>query len=186
MRGLEGFSFIWLLWHFSVSGTAGSRRMVRPPRLGGNTRVGVFASRAPNRPNGLGLSSVRLESVEYSESRGPLLHVLGPDLLDGTPILDIKPYIEADCHPDAATGFAGVPGRLLAVADPGNLLDTLSSRDAVCVRDLLSLDPRPAYHKDPERIYGMAYNGFEVRFTVADGTVYVREMLRHSGPPNER
>ena len=165
-RGLEGFSHLWLLWHFTQS--QGWSPTVRPPRLGGNQRVGVFASRSPFRPNPIGLSSVRLDRIAHTDALGPVLHVRGADLVDGTPILDIKPYLPyGDCHPEATGGFASEPARpTLEVEIPPALLERLSPDRREALRDVLALDPRPRYQQDPERVYGFLFAGREVRFTV--------------------
>ena len=173
LRGLEGFDYIWLIWEFSASKAAGTfQATVRPPRLGGNRRVGVFASRSPFRPNPLGLSSVRLESVDYeakgSDGKpiGPVVNVLGADLMDGTPIYDIKPYIEyADSHPGVHSGFVdGTSWEPLEVVIPEGLESQVSDIDTL--RVVLSLDPRPHYQDDPSKEYGMSFAGKEVRFKV--------------------
>ena len=185
MRGLEGYSHLWLIWQFSQNfkngGAAhGWSPTVRPPRLGGNKRVGVFATRSPNRPNAIGLSSVEIESIEYSSDRGPLIHVRGADLLDGTPIFDIKPYLPfTDSHPDARGGFADEKKTYaLTVSDPEHLLSVLSDEDRCAVLEVLSEDPRPSYQSDPQREYGMEYGMWEIRFTVSDdsGTLTVTAM----------
>ena len=165
-RGLEGFSHLWLLWHFTQS--QGWSPTVRPPRLGGNQRVGVFATRSPFRPNPIGLSSVRLDHIAYTDALGPVLHVRGADLVDGTPILDIKPYLPyGDCHPEATGGFASEPARpTLEVEIPPALLDQLPPDRREALRDVLALDPRPRYQQDPDRVYGFLFAGQEVRFTV--------------------
>ena len=187
VRGLEGYSHLWLIWQFSQNfkngGAAhGWSPTVRPPRLGGNKRVGVFATRSPNRPNAIGLSSVEIESIEYSADRGPLIHVRGADLLDGTPIFDIKPYLPfTDSHPDARGGFADEKKTYaLSVSDPGQLLSVLTDEDRCAVLEVLSEDPRPSYQSDPQREYGMEYGMWEIRFTVSDdsGTLTVTAMQR--------
>ena len=169
LRGIEGFSHIWLIWGFSES--QGWSPTVRPPRLGGNVRMGVFATRSPFRPNPLGLSSVRLEAVEKDGDNGLVLIVSGADLMDGTPIYDIKPYLpEADSHPDATDGFVGENAqRLLEVDIAPGLAASLSPDQLVTLREILAQDPRPAFHDDPERIYGLSYAGCDVHFTVAGG-----------------
>ena len=175
VRGLEGYSHLWLIWQFSQAfknggGEGGWSPTVRPPRLGGNKRIGVFATRSPNRPNAIGLSSVEIESIEYSSNRGPLIHVRGADLLDGTPIFDIKPYLPfTDSHPDARGGFADEKkDYALSVSDPEDLLAVLSEEDREAVTEVLSEDPRPSYQSDPDREYGMEYGRWEIRFTVDD------------------
>lgn len=174
LRGLEGFDFIWLIWEFSLNGPS-DNLTVRPPRLGGNERVGVFASRSPFRPNPLGLSSVRIESIEPDKG---IIHVLGADLADGTPIYDIKPYVTyADSHPDARSGFVdGNSWAPLEVEVPQALAAEFSQDDLAALRQLLSCDPRPQYLDDPEREYGLFFAGRNVRFCVSKGVVYVTEL----------
>lgn len=183
VRGLEDFSHIWLLWQFSQAVRDGWSPTVRPPRLGGNRRMGVFATRSPFRPNGLGLSAVRLEHVETDGPEGPVLYVSGADLLDGTPIYDIKPYIPyADAYPDARGGFAGqVERKRLTVDCPEKLLSRLPEEKRKALLGVLAQDPRPSYQDDPERVYGMSFAGAEIKFTVEDGLLLVREIL----PQNE-
>lgn len=174
LRGIEGFSHLWLIWKPDRAEAEGFHPTVRPPRLGGNTRVGVFASRSPFRPNPIGLSCVRLERVCDEGKLGRVLYVAGADMADGTPIYDIKPYLAfADAHPDARDGFAGE--RLsysLGVEFPPALLEQLPEDRRETLVAVLSQDPRPAYHDDPGRIYGFSYAGFEVRFRV-DGQVLI-------------
>ena len=175
VRGLEGFDYIWLIWGFSANpaaspaGKTSFQPTVRPPRLGGNERVGVFASRSPFRPNSLGLSAVKLESI----GDGPVINVQGADLMDGTPIYDIKPYVAyADSHPDARSGF--VDERVwepLEVSFPDCSVPDGLDLDAL--REVLSQDPRPRYHSDSQKVYGMSFNGCEVRFRVEEGIVQV-------------
>lgn len=175
LRGIEGWSHLWLIWRFHQIHQTDWSPTVRPPRLGGNTRLGVFATRSPFRPNPLGLSCVRLEQVQDDEKLGRVLVVSGADLVSGTPILDIKPYLPyADCHPEAASGFtAEAPRRVLQVVCPPQELVKLpeDSRDALL--GVLSQDPRPAYQEDPERVYGFSFAGHEVRFRVAEGVLTV-------------
>ena len=168
LRGMEGFSHLWLIWQFSKAVRETWSPTVRPPRLGGNTRMGVFATRSPYRPNPIGLSSVRLDRIVHTDALGPVLHVRGADLVDGTPILDIKPYLPyGDCHPEATGGFASEPARpTLEVEIPPALLERLSPDRREALRDVLALDPRPRYQQDPERVYGFLFAGREVRFTV--------------------
>lgn len=175
LRGLEGFSHIWLIWEFSEAEWDGRSLTVRPPRLGGNRRVGVFATRSPFRPNPLGLSSVRLIGIDTESGDAPALIVGGADLLDGTPIYDIKPYIPAfDCHPDAVGGFADeAPERKLRVVAPDVSLDAVPAEKRQALIDALSFDPRPSYQDDPERVYGFSFAGCEVRFRVEDGVLTV-------------
>ena len=168
VRGLAEFSHIWLIWGFSANAGRWSAT-VKPPRLGGNTRIGVFATRSPFRPNSLGLSCVRLLRVEPQTPQGPVLHVAGADLLDGTPIWDIKPYLPyADCVPDAAAGFAGrSQEEPLAVELPPELARQLPEEQAAALRGVLAQDPRPRYQDDPARVYGFGFGGWEVRLRVA-------------------
>ena len=168
LRGIEGFSHLWLLFDFSKSHRDEWSPTVRPPRLGGNTRIGVFASRSPFRPNPVGLSSVRLERVEHTEREGDVLIVSGADLLDGTPIFDIKPYLPfTDCHPDAVGGYAdGAVGHRLAVEFPQELLVQLPEEKRDTAISCLAEDPRPSYQEDPERIYSMKFAGFDIHFRV--------------------
>ena len=172
VRGLEDFSHIWLVWQFSGAVRDSWSPTVRPPRLGGNTRMGVFATRSPFRPNPLGLSSVKLEAIEHRPDVGPVLIVRGADLMDGTPIYDIKPYIPyADCHPDASEGFTGQTRmHLLQVELPPDLLAQVPAADRDALTGVLASDPRPSYQHDPERVYGMEFAGLEVHFRV-DGEV---------------
>ncbi len=180
LRGIEGFSHIWLIWAFDQSVRQGWSPTVRPPRLGGNAKMGVFATRSPFRPNPIGLSSVRLEAVEQTPDHGTVLHVRGADLMDGTPILDIKPYIPyGDAHPDAVGGFASAPaGPTLDVQIPPELLEKVPEDRREALQQVLSLDPRPHYQSDPERVYGFGFAGLEVRFSVSEGVLTVREILR--------
>lgn len=168
LRGLEGFSHIWLIWAFSASAGKGWSPTVRPPRLGGNARVGVFASRSPFRPNPLGLSAVKLEDIVLQSPEGPLLRVSGADLMHGTPIFDIKPYLPyADCIPQATGGFAGAkPQPRLEVRAAPEVVQGLPAGKWATLREVLALDPRPSYQDDPERIYGFAFAGRNVRFRV--------------------
>ena len=179
VRGIDDFDFLWLIWGFSANppptgGTKGGLT-VRPPRLGGNERVGVFASRSPFRPNRLGLSCVRLDRVELTPDEGPVIHVLGADLMDGTPIYDIKPYVAyADAHPDARSGFVDRhEWQPLQVEVPDDVARLFTATDLRALCDVLAQDPRPRYHDDPSRVYGMPFAGRDVKFRVADGTVHV-------------
>ena len=184
LRGLEAFGRIWLIWGFSANRQEGWSPTVRPPRLGGNRRIGVFASRSPFRPNSLAMSAVKLVSIEMTADRGPLLHVTGADLLDGTPIYDIKPYIPyADCIPEATDGYtAPTKGHRLEVEFAPDALDTLKSGEGIDsdtlsqIEQLLSLDPRVSYDTDPDKVWGMAYGSFNVRFKVAGDVATVVEL----------
>ena len=178
VRGLEDFSHLWLIWQFSGAVRQDWSPTVRPPRLGGNTRMGVFATRSSFRPNGLALSCVRLLGIAETEDRGTVLRVAGADLLDGTPIFDIKPYLAyADSYPDASGGFTdGDAGERLTVDFPPELLARFDSGERQGLLSALAADPRPRYQDDPERVYGMRYDGRNVRFTVRDGTVFVTEV----------
>ena len=168
IRGLEGFSHIWLIWGFSES--EGWSPTVRPPRLGGNVRMGVFATRSPFRPNSIGLSCVRLEAIEDDGSNGKVLIVTGADLMDGTPIYDIKPYLPGvDAHPEATDGFVGANRQqLLSVEIAPELAAVLTDNQCETLREILAQDPRPAYHDDPGRIYGLSYAGRDIHFTVVN------------------
>ena len=168
LRGLEDFSHLWLIWEFSQARREEWSPTVRPPRLGGNTRMGVFATRSPFRPNPIGLSCVKLEGVELHTPEGPVIHVSGADLMDGTPIYDIKPYLPyADCKPDARGGFASAPaGARLTVNIPAEWLRQIPEDKREALEDVLACDPRPSYQDDPERVYGMAFADMEVRFRV--------------------
>ena len=178
LRGLEGFSHIWLIWGFSESHRDSWSPTVRPPRLGGNVRMGVFATRSPFRPNPIGLSSVRLAGVEMTSGHGPVLHVRGADLMDGTPIFDIKPYIPyGDCHPDASGGFApAAPGERLEVRIPDSLLERVPPQRREALRGVLAQDPRPPYQQDASRVYGFSFAGLEVRFSVSGAVLTVLEI----------
>ncbi len=178
LRGIEDFSHLWLIWQFSEAVRTGWSPTVRPPRLGGNTRMGVFATRSPFRPNNLGLSSVKLLGVEHTAEFGTVLHVGGADLMDGTPIFDIKPYIPyGDCHTDATGGFTDTAGDfLLEVNFPEDLLQKLPSHKQAAAIGVLRHDPRPSYQKDPERIYGLNFAGFDIRFQVEEKKLTVLEV----------
>lgn len=175
VRGLENFSHIWLIWRFHQAVRDTWSPTVRPPRLGGNQRVGVFASRSPFRPNAIGLSAVRLEAVEDHPDLGPVLHVAGADLVDGTPILDIKPYVPyADAYPDATGGFVDqVPRQILEVDIPESWMQQIPAEHRQALIQVLAQDPRPSYQRNPERVYGMTYGGWNVRFTVNDSRLTV-------------
>ena len=176
VRGLEAFSHIWLIWGFSQARWDGNFT-VRPPRLGGNTRIGVFASRSPFRPNSLGMSAVRLERIEMT-GRGPVLHVLGADLLDGTPIYDIKPYIPyADCIPEALDGYtAGTKDHRLQVEFAPGVADGIDEATLSQIRQLIALDPRVSYDSDSDKVWGMAYGRWNIRFTVDGDNATVIEI----------
>ncbi len=181
LRGIEGFSHLWLVWQFSEAVREEWSPTVRPPRLGGNKRVGVFATRSPFRPNPIALSCVRLEAVMHT-AEGPGLLVSGADLVDGTPIYDIKPYLPyADCHPEAVGGFAPERGGELTVEIPPELLERVDREKRDALRGVLAQDPRPTYQNDPDRLYGMRFAGLEVRFRVAGGTLTVAEIERDGG-----
>lgn len=180
IRGIEGFDFLWLIWEFSANRHSANSPVVRPPVLGGNEKVGVFATRSPFRPNNLGLSSVRLESVEWESADGPVLHVTGADLMDGTPIYDIKPYVEyADSHVGVRSGFVDTnPIMRLDVVIPDDVQSQFSEEDIAALRKTLALDPRPHYHSSEERIYGMPFNGKDVHFRVEGHTCYVVDVVK--------
>ncbi len=175
VRGLEEFSHIWLVWEFSEAKRDTWSPTVRPPRLGGNVRKGVFATRSPFRPNPIGLSAVKLERIEIDPQRGPILHISGADLMDGTPIVDIKPYIAyTDSHPDAISGFATRPAEyLLKVTFPEDLLQMIPESQRESLIAVLAHDPRPQYQDDPKRIYGMPFGKVEVKFQVDDTNLTV-------------
>lgn len=175
LRGIEGFSHLWLLWKFSENVTENPSLTVRPPRLGGNTRLGVFATRSPFRPNPLGISCVKLERIIEDKKFGFILEVSGADLLDGTPIYDIKPYIPyTDSHPEATGGFsADVYGDLLNVVIPDNFLEIIGSETLIPLKKILSSDPRPAYQNDSERVYSFEFANLKIQFNVKDTTLTV-------------
>lgn len=181
LRGIEGYSHLWIIWQFSEAVRQDWSPTVRPPRLGGNTRMGVFATRSPFRPNSLGLSCVRLLGVEQTEENGTVIHVAGADLMDGTPIFDIKPYIPyADAHPDALGGFTdAAKDYVLSVDFPAQLLGKLPEDKRTAAIDILSHDPRPSYQQDSDRTYGLIFAGFDIRFTVTDNTLYVKDVVAH-------
>ena len=182
LRGIDGFSHLWLIWEFSQVRRKGWSPTVRPPRLGGNRRLGVFATRSPFRPNPIGLSCVRLVEVRQERELGPVLVVAGTDLMDGTPIYDIKPYLPyADCKPEAVGGFASRPkGADLAVDCPWELLQTVPEGKRAALLAVLAQDPRPQYQDDPGRVYGMAFAGLEVKFRVDGARLAVEEI---NSPP---
>lgn len=180
LRGLEGFDYLWLIWEFSANKHKANSPVVRPPVLGGNEKMGVFATRSPFRPNNIGLSSVRISGIEWETSRGPVIHVKGADLMDNTPIYDIKPYVVyADCHPDARSGF--VDDRKWEKLDVEisqevrAYLKSHGQTDAKIeiLREVLAQDPRPHYQKDPNKVYGMPYEGMDIHFSVCEHTLTV-------------
>ena len=179
LRGLEGFDFLWILWGFSENIHSAKHATVRPPRLGGNTRIGVFATRSPFRPNNIGLSSVRIADIQIATPDGPVIEVVGADLMDGTPIYDIKPYLpEFDSHPEAKAGFVNsnewqpLEVKFLPTADISRFTPT----DVNTITQLLSQDPRPHYHSSPDRLYGLTYKGYDIRFRVEGGKVIVEKI----------
>lgn len=178
LRGLEGFSHLWIIWQFSEAVRQDWSPTVRPPRLGGNTRLGVFATRSPFRPNALGLSCVKLESVRQDDTLGTVIDVSGADLMDGTPIFDIKPYIPyADCHPEALGGFTSRADEYLLTVDfPPALLERLPNDKQEAAIRVLTHDPRPSYQRKPNRVYGVAFAGFDIRFTVQDTLLTVTDV----------
>ena len=180
LRGIEDFSHLWIIWQFSEAVRQGWSPTVRPPRLGGNTRMGVFATRSPFRPNNLGLSSVKLLAVEHTAEYGTVLHVGGADLMDGTPIFDIKPYIPyGDCHPEATGGFTDNSGEfILEVSFPDSLLAKLPQDKHQAAIGVLSHDPRPSYQRKPDRVYGLTFAGFDIRFTVNEDKLTVLDVIK--------
>ena len=178
LRGLEDFSHLWIIWQFSEAVRTGWSPTVRPPRLGGNTRMGVFATRSPFRPNNLGLSCVRILGLEQTAEYGTVVHVAGADLMDGTPIFDIKPYIPyADCQPLATGGFTDTAGEFLLEVDfPPSLLTKLPKEKQEAAIGVLSHDPRPSYQRKPDRIYGLTFAGFDIRFRVDGDKLTVTEV----------
>ena len=178
LRGLEGFSHVWLVWVFDKAAREDWSPTVRPPRLGGNARLGVFATRSPFRPNPIALSCVKLAGIEQTAEHGTVLRLCGADLMDGTPILDIKPYIPyADCHPEALGGFAAAPaGETLGVVIPEELLERVPQARREALRGVLAQDPRPHYQNDPSRIYGFGFAGMEVKFSVDGQTLTVTDI----------
>lgn len=179
LRGIEDFSHLWIIWQFSQAVEQGWSPTVRPPRLGGNTRMGVYATRSPFRPNHMGLSCVKLLGVERTQQHGTVLHVGGADLMDGTPIFDIKPYIPySDCHPEASGGFTDHAGEfLLNVNFPEELLSRLPENKRNAAIGVLSHDPRPSYQRNPDRIYGLNFAGFDIRFQVKESVLTVLEVI---------
>lgn len=205
LRGLEGFSHLWIIWEFSANRKVCSQKStegmlaqpiseetigkcnwqptVRPPRLGGNTQMGVFATRSPFRPNPLGLSCVKIAGIELNTPEGPVVEVAGADLMDGTPIYDIKPYIRyADAHPEAVCGYVdALHERSLKVVLPKEFSEKIKDKTLIpSLIETLQLDPRPSYHDDPEREYGMSFAGYNIRFTVSEDILTVRSVTQHS------
>lgn len=175
LRGIEGFDYLWLIWEFSANRHAAKSPVVRPPVLGGNEKVGVFATCSPFRPNNIGLSSVRLSHVEWESSRGPVIHVKGADLMDGTPIYDIKPYVVyADCHPEARSGFVDerkwdkLQVEISDTVKTFLLSQGMTEEKIGILKEVLAQDPRPHYQKDPHKVYGMPYEGMDIHFTVCN------------------
>ena len=182
LRGLEGFSHIWVIWQFSEAVRDSWSPTVRPPRLGGNARMGVFATRSPFRPNALGLSCVRLIGIEHSEEHGAYLRIAGADMLDGTPVYDIKPYIPyADSRPEALSGFAPDSGKKLHVEYADGTLAAVPEGKRAALTGVLSNDPRPRYQNDPERVYALDFAGLEIKFTVSEDTLTVRDISLGQG-----
>ena len=183
LRGIEGFSHLWVIWQFSEAVRTGWSPTVRPPRLGGNTRMGVFATRSPFRPNNLGLSCVKLLGVEMTADLGPVIHVSGADLMDGTPIFDIKPYIPyADSHPEALGGFTDTADEFILKVDfPEDLLQKLPESKRAAAIGVLSHDPRPSYQRKPGRVYGLPFAGSDIRFTVEEDRLTVVEVAELEG-----
>lgn len=184
LRGLEGFDYLWIIWEFSANRTMEERGAtswqptVRPPLLGGNVQMGVFATRSPYRPNPIGLSSVLIDHIELNSTEGPVIHLLGADLMDGTPIYDIKPYVTyADCHPDAQSGFVDERRwQELEVEFPEVLKAHFTPESLKALIRVLALDPRPQYQDLPDKVYGMPYEDYDIRFRVADGVLQVVEV----------
>ena len=183
LEGLEDFSHLWLIWGFSANKAQNAKHWqskVRPPRLGGNKSMGVFATRSPFRPNGLGLSCVKIERIEWQSNEGPIIHVLGADLMDGTPIYDIKPYIAyTDRIDDAICGFVDkIEKKRLEVRDDNKLLQAMQPEKAAALIEVLKQDPRPSYQEDPGRVYGLAFAGYDVKFKVIDDCAYLQELIK--------
>lgn len=183
LRGLEDFTYLWLIWKFSENETDNWSPTVRPPRLGGNKRMGVFATRAPFRPNPIGLSCVKIESITLSSVDGPIIEVSGADMLDGTPIYDIKPYIPyTDAHIEASGGFSDeVYGDLLKVEIPDEFIKEIPKEKLEALKEILSSDPRPAYKADGDRVYGFDFAGYSIKFIVTDGVLKVTEIEKTLG-----
>lgn len=180
LRGIEGFSYLWLIWKFSEAERNTWSPTIRPPRLGGNARMGVFATRSPYRPNPIGLSSVKLDFVEYDTPQGAVLHISGADLMDGTPIYDIKPYLAyTDSHPDATEGFTAQPWKTLTVCLAPDLAEKIPSDKQDILIKILEKDPRPAYQHDPDRIYGFPFAGMEIKFRVLENILTVLSVEKY-------
>lgn len=179
-RGLEDYNYIWLIWQFSEAVRENWSPTVRPPRLGGNTRMGVFATRSPFRPNNLGLSSVRLEKIEFHSELGPVLHVSGADLMNGTPIYDIKPYLPyVDSHPEASGGFTDqIEDYRLLVEFPEKLLEEIPKEQRDALMEVLANDPRPRYQKNPDKVYGLAYGSHDIHFRVKEYVLTVCAVMK--------
>lgn len=177
LRGIEDFDYLWLIWEFSANKHQANSLLVRPPLLGGNTKMGVFATRSPFRPNSIGLSSVKLDHIEVDTTRGPIIHVLGADLMDGTPIYDIKPYVTyADCHTGAKSGFVDTtPIARLKVVIPDSFSNIFSPTEIEVLRKTLALDPRPHYHSSADKVYGMPFCNTDIHFKVSGDTLFVLE-----------
>lgn len=180
VRGMEDFDYLWLVWGFSANSDAKKSLTVRPPRLGGNRRLGVFATRSPFRPNNLGLSCVRLDHIALDAEVGPVIHVLGADLMDRTPIYDIKPYVAyADAHPDARSGFVDdTVWEPLSVELPQSLASKVPADSVEVLKSVLAQDPRPRYHDDPERVYGMPFLDLDIRFKVEKSVLKIVEIIK--------
>ena len=178
LRGLESFSHVWVIWGFSESQSKEFSPTVRPPRLGGNTRVGVFASRSPFRPNSLALSCMEIEKIELDSDQGPILHLLGADMMDGSPVYDIKPYVpHADCKPNASGGFSDtIEEYRLEVVIPDHVSKILGNEKTLCLYDALREDPRPSYIENDDRVYGFFFDKYEIKFTVSGKTLTVTEI----------
>ena len=185
LRGLEGFDYMWIIWGFSENVDAQKHPTVRPPRLGGNTRLGVFATRSPFRPNNLGLSSVSIVNINLNTPEGPVIEVVGADLMDGTPIYDLKPYLpEFDCHANTKAGFVADNDwkPLDVVFLPSADISCFTPTDIKVITQLLSQDPRPHYHSSPDRIYGMTYKGHDIRFRVEEEKVVIERVEGRDSP----
>ncbi len=180
LRGIEGYSHLWLIWKFSEAVSDKWSPTVRPPRLGGNKRVGVFATRSPYRPNPIGLSSVKIERIIESSPDGPIIEVTGADMLDGTPIYDIKPYIPyTDCHTEALGGFAEeVFENSLELDFPFELQKLFPKEKLSSLKEILESDPRPAYKEDSDRVYGFSFSGYEIKFAVSNNILTVKELIK--------